>query len=77
MNVSGIEDFSDMFRGTRDLFNAPMPALNLASAVTSVKGMFQESQSFNQNLSGWDVSRVKDMSEIFRESQSFNGKLDG
>ena len=37
--------------------------------------MFQGATSFNQDLSGWDVSHITDMSYMFKEATSFNSPL--
>ena len=34
--------------------------------------MFQNALIFNQDISGWDTSRVKDMSGMFNNALSFN-----
>lgn len=40
--------------------------------VNNMKKMFEDSESFNQNISGWDVSNVTDMEKMFEEASSFN-----
>ena len=35
------------------------------SAVTSMKALFKGRSRFNEDLSGWDVSKVTDMSDMF------------
>ena len=47
------------------------------SDVTSMRYMFYDAQSFNGDLSGWDVSRVTDMVGTFWGASSFNGDLSG
>ena len=37
--------------------------------------MFDNAESFNQDLSGWDVSRVTYMGAMFRAATSFNQDL--
>ena len=39
--------------------------------------MFHHAGSFNGNLSGWDVSGVRDMHRMFYHAGSFNGNLSG
>ena len=34
--------------------------------------MFYECESFNQDISNWDVSNVENMSNMFYECESFN-----
>ena len=45
------------------------------SRVTDMRGVFYNSQSFNQSLSKWDVSRVTYMGAIFSGAQSFDQDL--
>jgi len=45
------------------------------SQVTKMNNMFQDANSFNGDLSTWDVSNVKDMAGMFRNAGSFNGDL--
>jgi surface protein len=37
--------------------------------------MFEGADSFNQNISGWDVSRVTDMRAMFYGAESFNQNI--
>jgi surface protein len=39
--------------------------------------MFNSAQSFNSDISGWDVSNVTDMSNMFNSAQSFNSDISG
>ena len=45
------------------------------SDVTTMRHMFYDAQSFDGDLSGWDVSRVTDMSGTFWGASSFDGDL--
>ncbi|NLB63450.1 MAG: DUF285 domain-containing protein, partial [Fibrobacter sp.] len=40
-------------------------------------GMFANTAVFNQDISGWDVSQVKDMNRMFRNSQAFDQNIGG
>ena len=40
-----------------------------------MSGMFADSNSFNQDLSGWDVGNVDDLSEMFLRAESFDQNL--
>jgi surface protein len=45
------------------------------SEITSMNGMFEDAESFNGNISSWDVSSVTDMGSMFEWASSFNGDL--
>jgi surface protein len=40
-------------------------------------GMFWDATTFNQNIGGWDVSNVTDMSRMFRSAAVFNQNISG
>jgi surface protein len=42
------------------------------SSVTSMKAMFSEAKSFNQDISGWDVSKIINMNSLFAYATKFN-----
>jgi surface protein len=39
--------------------------------------IFSESEAFNQDISGWDVSNVTDMKGMFLNTTAFNQDLSG
>jgi len=43
--------------------------------VTSLQGLFNFKEEFNEDISDWDVSRVTDFSHMFNFSSSFNQNL--
>ena len=47
------------------------------SNVTDMEGMFFTDSSFNQDISGWDVSNVTSMSFMFYGATSFNQDISG
>ena len=64
-------DFQDMFYENSS-FNQPLTNLLKTSNVsTTTQGMFLRSPLFNQDIGGWDVSKVTSMSNMF-ESTPFN-----
>ena len=47
--------------------------INLCTTkVDSMMGLFQDNQTFNQDISFWDVSNVTDMHYMFKGASSFN-----
>ena len=43
--------------------------------VTTMRDMFYEANSFNQNIGGWVVSNVTDMSSMFAQADTFNRNI--
>ena len=65
-----------LFRGMTALTKVPN---QLPSWLTSLLNMFRDATAFNQDISGWDVSNVTNMSLMFRDATAFNqpiGKWD-
>jgi surface protein len=73
-------NFSSMF-STAYNFNQPLPNLVNTSTVSTcaLNSMFNDAILFNQNIGGWDVSNVTNMSYMFytvnQYSQFNNGEL--
>ncbi|OLQ04657.1 hypothetical protein AK812_SmicGene12226 [Symbiodinium microadriaticum] len=42
------------------------------SAVTSMRGLFQDCRDFNEDISSWNTSAVTNMSAMFYEAKAFN-----
>ena len=42
------------------------------TGITNMSGLFQNNQTFNQDISSWDVSSVKNMQGLFQNAQAFN-----
>ena len=40
--------------------------------LSQLANMFQGVEAFNQNISGWDVSMVQNMSYMFQGAKAFN-----
>ncbi|ELB2158899.1 BspA family leucine-rich repeat surface protein [Vibrio parahaemolyticus] len=70
--ISGITDFSDLFRGD---VNYDITGWDV-SHVTNFASMFSGS-SFNQDISGWDVSSGTDFSFMFSDTANFNQDISG
>ena len=65
-----------MFAGCSSLTMIPsINSWNMPSAVKNLQYMFQGATSFNQDLSGWDVSHITDMNSMFKGATSFNSPL--
>ena len=47
------------------------------SSVTSLNGLFQGYNTFNEDLSAWNTSAVETMSQVFSSAKSFNSDLSG
>ena len=64
-DVSNVTNMSSMFYGCTGLTNAPeLPATTLSNFCYN--SMFYGCESFNQDLSNWDVSNVKFKGHAFR-----------
>ncbi|MFV0553617.1 MAG: BspA family leucine-rich repeat surface protein [Mangrovibacterium sp.] len=65
----------NMFRGCGNLTSVPgataaeSPDL---SECTSLQSIFRDCMDFNSDISGWDVSKVEDMSGMFEAAKKFN-----
>jgi len=45
--------------------------------VTNMFAMFQFSEAFNADISGWDVSQVRSMQTTFSSAELFNADIGG
>jgi surface protein len=77
-DVSSVINMTVMFQGfnTPNVFNnggSPSISAWTPSSVTSMFGMFNSNNSFNQDIGNWDVSNVNDFSGMFLVSPFNNG----
>ncbi len=68
----GITDLSGGARGASNLTAVPA---DLPANVTDLRNMFRDASSFTQDLNGWDVSQVQQMSAMFWGAGNFNGNI--
>jgi surface protein len=62
------------FLSANNLVNVPN---ELPTGVTTMKGMFEGADAFNQDISGWDTSSVTTMESMFESADAFNGDVSG
>ena len=68
------ESMNSAFEGATNMVYRANDAPNL-SGVTDMSKMFLYADSFNGDISPWDVSGVTDMSQMFFDADSFNGDI--
>jgi uncharacterized repeat protein (TIGR02543 family) len=64
-DLTGITDFSSMFRDCWSITTIPSMDLWDVSHVTGMSEMFSFTKAFNQDIGDWDVSKVTDMKYMF------------
>ena len=69
---SAVTSFQYLFKGATSLISVPS---NVPPSVTNMIYMFTDASSFNQDISGWDVSHVLTMLLMFAGATSFNKNL--
>lgn len=86
-DVSSVQNFSEMFRGSASsVFNQNIGNWNTSSAVNMFR-MFRNATSFNQDIStksvtvgantytAWNVTSVTNMGDMFRVATNFNQSI--
>jgi surface protein len=80
-SLTSVDSWGDL--GLTSLIYAFYDCVNLASVpttlpstITNTREMFYKASSFNSDISGWDVSKIIDMSYMFTEASSFNCNLE-
>ena len=63
-DVSNVENMALMFKFTRKFGNAGQPMNWTTTSLTKMQEMFRNTDAFNQDISGWDVSSVDNMAEL-------------
>jgi gliding motility-associated-like protein len=73
----GGNPWTSMASAFRGCLNLTIPATDSPdlSGVTDMSSMFRAADSFNNDISGWNVSTVTNMSRIFRDAITFNQPL--
>ncbi|CAB9505486.1 lipoprotein [Seminavis robusta] len=69
-DLSRVQDISFMFAYTRNFDHNSVVRWDV-SRVHTMRGIFQNTNAFNQDVSSWDVSNVRDMSFAFYRALSF------
>jgi surface protein len=67
-----VTSFQYLFKGATALISVPS---NVPPSVTNMSFMFTDASSFNQDISGWNVSNVQTMLLMFAGATSFNKNL--
>jgi surface protein len=75
-DVSAVTSMSSMFNGAQ-AFNSPLLWGAKTANVLDMGYMFYNTQAFNHDISGWDVSKVTSMDHMFTSAQVFNQPLNG
>ena len=68
-----IENLAYGFENAKNLTEVPN---SIPSTIENLSNTFNSCDSFNQDISSWDVSNVTDMSGLFAYNQSFNQNID-
>jgi surface protein len=67
-----INSYEEAFSGASNLTSVPA---GLPAGVLSTKNMFRDATEFNADISGWDMSALKDISGMFFSATKFNSDI--
>ncbi|WP_339627166.1 BspA family leucine-rich repeat surface protein [uncultured Winogradskyella sp.] len=73
-DVSSVTNMTYMFQ-TASVFNSPLNWGSKTGNVTNMVRMFAQAPQFNQDIDGWDVSKVTSTNLMFYRTNSFNQSL--
>jgi hypothetical protein len=77
-NMSTVKSTKEMFKNSDFTGGGYMNNwFKNANVLENMSGMFEGTTKFNQYISNWDVSKVKDMSNLFKNSTLYNQNLNG
>jgi surface protein len=76
-NVSTVTDMSGMFFGATSFEGSGLTTWNLSTQPITMNSMFQDATIFNEDISGWVVDSVTDMTNMFKNTTTFNQNLGG
>jgi hypothetical protein len=80
--LDGVFSGSTTFNGVLSTWESVLPGVLRGSStlknITSMIETFKGAESFNQNISNWNMSGVTDVTSMFQGAEKFNnGKIDG
>lgn len=80
-NNADLKQVVSQFLPNKPAIETPKGELKLnnviTSYVTSLVGLFQDAEEFNQDISGWDTSNVDSFERLFAEAKAFNQQIGG
>ena len=75
--VGGAPTLTSLWGAFSDHANLMVVPDTLPPTVTSLRRMFRDAGSFNQDIGGWNTANVTGMSNMFRSAISFNQDIGG
>ena len=72
---SGMVNGIEYTKRNRNMITPANAATSCTSGITDMSQMFDFEDTFNEDISHWDVSSVTDMSDMFSYTQAFNQDL--